>query len=129
MSCCWWVLNRGCSVRVICSGRMSFFHKEPPLFNKLISLLMPEKGREFRKGDSISIVFVPLEDYGIREVCKTLIGKIMKEEVINELNILLGVVEGVQKFLKQDGSTVALMLNDALFDQFWRLRDELEKGD
>jgi hypothetical protein len=53
----------------------------------------------------------------------------MDENVKNELNILLGVVEGVQKFLKQDGSTVALMLSDALFDQFWRLRDELEKGD
>jgi len=51
----------------------------------------------------------------------------MKEGVKDELNILLGVIEGVQKFLKQDGSTVALMLSSALFDQFWRLKDELEK--
>jgi hypothetical protein len=51
----------------------------------------------------------------------------MEENVKNELNILLGVVEGVQKFLKQDGSMVALMLSAALFDQFWKLKDELEK--
>ncbi|NOG47815.1 MAG: hypothetical protein HND50_21430 [Calditrichaeota bacterium] len=51
----------------------------------------------------------------------------MKESVKNELNILLGVVEGVQKFLKEDGSVKAMMLSAALFDQFWRLKDELEK--
>jgi hypothetical protein len=52
----------------------------------------------------------------------------MEENVKNELNILLGVVEGVQKFLQQDGSTMALMLSSALYDQFWRLRDALEKS-
>ena len=44
-----------------------------------------------------------------------------------ELNILLGVVEGVQKFLKEDGSEVALMLSDALFEQYWKLRDVMKK--
>ena len=51
----------------------------------------------------------------------------MNEKVSRELNILLGVVEGVQKFLKEDGSEVALMLKDALFDQFWKLMDVLQE--
>ena len=51
----------------------------------------------------------------------------MDEKVKRELNILLGVVEGVQKFLKEDGSDVALMLSDALFDQFWKLRDVMKE--
>ena len=53
----------------------------------------------------------------------------MDEKVNVELNILLGVVEGVQKFLKEDGSEVAMMLSDALFDQFWKLRDMLSPDD
>ena len=51
----------------------------------------------------------------------------MDEKVKQELNILLGVVEGIQKFLKEDGSEVALMLSDALFDQYWKVRDGMEK--
>ncbi len=52
----------------------------------------------------------------------------MDEKVNVELNILLGVLEGVQKFLKEDGSRVALMLSDALFDQYWKLMDVLKES-
>ena len=52
----------------------------------------------------------------------------MDEKVSKELNILFGVVEGVQKFLKEDGSEVAMMLSDALFDQFWKLRAVMEES-
>ncbi len=46
----------------------------------------------------------------------------MDEKVSVELDILLGVVE------KEDGSEVAMMLSDALFDQFWKLRDVMKKS-
>ena len=51
----------------------------------------------------------------------------MDEKVNVEFNILLRVVEGVLKFLKEDRSEVALMLSDALFNQYWKLRDVMEE--
>ena len=51
----------------------------------------------------------------------------MIEKVKQEMNIMLGVVEGVQKFLKEDRNRMALMLSDALFSQYWKVRDGMKK--
>ena len=52
----------------------------------------------------------------------------MDEQLKQELNILLGVVEGVCKFLAEDGSELALMLKDGLFEQYWKLVEVLKKS-
>lgn len=51
----------------------------------------------------------------------------MDEDIKKELHILLGVIEGILKFLEEDGCSMALMLRDALFDQFWRVMEVLKQ--